>query len=134
MALTMDSRVGPFLRVGLAKLFTTPSEPTHWASFMKVLRLDQIKGRIIFSAFSRFSSKDTIQVSWELNCLIYQWPTRSNFRLSNNNLHFCSRWMSLFCSRKKLVEWDVLLLGLFAGCHNTKKLQSLKLTCLVRLT
>ncbi|GLJ43355.1 hypothetical protein SUGI_0900630 [Cryptomeria japonica] len=109
MALTMDSRVGPFLRVGLAKLFTTPSEPTHWASFMKVLRLDQIKGRIIFSAFSRFSSKDTIQVSWELNCLIYQWPTRSNFRLSNNNLHFCSR--------KKLVEWDVLLLGLtWAAC------------------
>ncbi|GLJ37327.1 hypothetical protein SUGI_0757310 [Cryptomeria japonica] len=111
----MDSLAGPFLRGGLAKLFMTPSEPAH--CFMKGMRLHQIEGRIIFSTFSRFSSKDTIQVSWELNYLIYQWPTRSNFHLSNNNLHFCSR--------KKLVEWDVLLL---------EKLESLKLTCLVRLT
>ncbi|XP_057868069.1 uncharacterized protein LOC131075254 isoform X2 [Cryptomeria japonica] len=100
MALTMDSLVGPFLRGGLAKLFMTPSEPAH--CFMKGLRLHQIEGRIISSAFSRFNNKDTIQVSWELYCLIYQWPTRSNFRLSNNNLYFCSR-VAACCSEKTAV-------------------------------
>ncbi|XP_057856742.2 uncharacterized protein LOC131066076 isoform X1 [Cryptomeria japonica] len=44
------------------------------------------------------------------------------------------RWMSLFYSGKKYVEWDILILGLSVGCRNTEKLQSLKLTCLVRLT
>ncbi|GLJ37864.1 hypothetical protein SUGI_0770340 [Cryptomeria japonica] len=40
----------------------------------------------------------------------------------------------IFLFKKKLVEWDVLLLGLFVGCSNTEKLRLLKFTCWVRLT